>query len=89
MDKNAIRMVDDSWRREPATDVESVEVELNEIRYMGSAVGLTAVQVDELIDAWTYWWGVGPKTRLDFSILSRSVACRATGQAWRPGEMTP
>lgn len=88
MDKNAIRMVDDSWRREPATDVDSVEAELNEIRYMGMAVGLLAAQVDEIIDVWTYEWGVGPKTHLDFSILSRSVAFRATGQAWRPREMT-
>lgn len=85
MDKNAIRMVDDSWRREPATDVDSVEAELNEIRYMGMAVGLLAAQVDEIIDVWTYEWGVGPKTHLDFS---RAVACRATGQKWKPREMT-
>lgn len=88
MDKDAIRMVDDSWRREPATAVDSVEAELNEIRYMGMAVGLLAAQVDEIIDVWTCEWGVGPKTHLDFSILSRSVAFRATGQAWKPREMT-
>lgn len=87
MDKNAIRMVDDSWRREPATDVDSVEVELKEIRCMGMAVGLLAAHVDEIIDVWTYEWGVGPQTHLDFSILSRSVAFRATGQPWRPREM--
>jgi hypothetical protein len=83
-----IRMVDDSWQPRPAIEVASIDAELKEIRYMGSAVGLTAVQVEEIIDLWTYWWGVGPQTHLDFGIISRSVAFRATGQAWRPGEMT-
>lgn len=88
MDKNAIRMVSTSFRCEPATPVESVDAEMNGIRYMGMAVGLLAAQVDEIVDVWTDWWGVGPQTHLDFSIISRSVAFRATGQAWRPGEMT-
>jgi hypothetical protein len=85
---NKIRWVGDPFRREPATPVESVEADLNEIRYFGSAVGLTAAQVDELVEEWTDWWGVGPQTHLDFAILSSSVAARAWNQPWRPGEVT-
>ncbi|PWK81702.1 hypothetical protein C8D88_116113 [Lentzea atacamensis] len=83
-----IRAVDGSPFPRSQEDVTSVDAEMNEIRYMGMAVGLLAAEVDELVDVWTDWWGVGPKTHLDFGILSRSVANRATGQAWRPGEMT-
>lgn len=87
MDKDAIRWVGEPFRREPATDVESVELEMDEIRYFGSSVGLTAAEVDEIVESWEDWWGVGPKTHLDFSILSSSVAARGWGQPWKPEEM--
>lgn len=86
---NQIRWVGgEPWRDRPATDVASVDAELAELHHMGASIGLCHEQVNEVIDAWTEWWGVGPKTHLDFGIISSSLAARSRQQPWKPGEMT-
>lgn len=76
------------WRDQPATDVPSVDAELAELHHMGVSLGLHREQVNEVIDAWTEWWGVGPQTHLDFGIIRSSLSARALQRPWKPGEMT-
>jgi hypothetical protein len=86
---NEIRWVGgEPGRDRPAADVASVDAELAELHHMGVSIGLSREQVNEVIDAWTEWWGVGPQTHLDFGIISSSLAACALQQPWKPGEMT-
>lgn len=63
-------------------------LQMDELKCLGKAVGLTDEQIRETIDAWVGWYRTTPRD-LDFRRIRTAITDRASGLEWRPPNLRP